>query len=266
MRTSPAWYLLPLLLILPPLDAQEIRLERDLVHQGQQSVRISTPTATWIYHLEGAGFASLLDRDRRDWISYRPGNRSAGEFRGSPNLGVFAHPGYTGDRGASTTVERVSPAHVRIRSSNAGGDWITIWDIFPTYARLTVQKAGEPYWFLYEGTPAGQLDLTTGFWGLPDGIRRPLTETWDADIEGPEWVYFGDTTSPRVLFLINHQDDSANDQFWQMESNMTVWGFGRQYRCCGRYLTQTPAQFTVGFAETTDFPSIRRGVERPSAP
>ncbi len=126
---------------------------------------------------------------------------------------------------------------------------------------MTVLKQDKPYWFLYEGTPAGKLDLESNFYVLPDGRRRPVSENWNADIQGPEWVYFGDTQSKRVLFLINHQEDEANDQFWQMEGNMTVFGFGRKYRCCERYLTAAPARFTVGFSERTEFDEVKLDIE-----
>lgn len=251
--------LLPLC-VLPMALAQPVPIEEGVMHEGQTSFRVTTQSAKWVFHAEGGGFASLYDRDGKDWISYHPGNRSAGEFRGIPNLGVVAHPGYDGAKGMKTTVEGRS----RLRSASVDGKWVTVWDFRPDYARLTIEKAGEPYWFLYEGTPAGRLDLTTGFWGLPDGKRRPMTETWNADIKGAEWVYFGDASSKRVLYLINHQDDDANDQFWQMESNMTVWGFGRQYRCCGKYMTAAPARFTVGFIESTEFGRIRKAVEKVS--
>jgi hypothetical protein len=237
-------------------------VEENVQHEGQQSIRITTQSATWIYHAEGGGFASLLDRDGKDWISYHPGNRSAGEFRGIPNLGAVGHPGYEGNRGMRTVMEEGGSKRARLRSTSADGKWELAWEFHPGFARLTIVKAAEPYWFLYEGTPAGRLDLQTGFWGLADGVRRPMDEIWNSDITGNEWVYFGDTGSKRVLFLVNHQDDAANDQFWQMESNMTVWGFGRQYRCCGRYMTGAPAKFTVGFAESTKFPAIRKAVER----
>jgi hypothetical protein len=243
-------------------SAQPMRVEEDVFHEGQRAIRVTTPAATWVYHAEGAGFASLYDREGKDWISYHPGQRSAGEFRGIPNLGLVNHPGYDGDKGARTVIEKKSAGHVRLRSVTKDEKWVTVWDIYVDRAQLTIEKAGDNYWFLYEGTPAGRLHLEAGYWGLPDGRRRPLTDTWNADIAGPEWVYFGDTSSRRVLYLINHQDDTANDQFWQMEGNMTVWGFGRQYRCCGRFLTAAPARFTVGFAETTDFRRIQRQVRK----
>jgi hypothetical protein len=46
---------------------------------------------------QGSGFASILDKDGRDWISYRPGNKAKGEYRGLPKCGQptkFFHSGY----------------------------------------------------------------------------------------------------------------------------------------------------------------------------
>ncbi|MEZ5355310.1 MAG: hypothetical protein R2762_21965 [Bryobacteraceae bacterium] len=251
-----------LLLLVLAAPAPAVAADPEIVmHEGQRSFRVKTKSATWIFHAEGAGFASLIDRDGKDWISYRPGNRAAGEFRGIPNLGTVAHPGYEGEKGSRTVAERKWRG-VRLRSTSRDGLWATTWDFRRDFARLTVDKAGGPYWVLYEGTPGGKLDVETGYWGLGDGVRRSMKDTWNADIEGQEWVYFGDERSPRVLFLVNHQDDRANDQFWQMEESMTVWGFGRQYRCCGRYMEAAPAKFTVGFVESTDFAKIKKAVER----
>jgi hypothetical protein len=191
----------------------------------------------------------------------RPGGRSAGEFRGIPNLGKFAHPGYTEGTGSDSRIESAGPLRVRIVSERHDRKYAAAWDIFPTYARLTVLKHGEPYWFLYEGTPAGKLDLRTNFQVTSSGLRRPITETWSGDLPGPEWVYFGDANSPRVLYVVNHAEDDAPDQFWQMDGNMTVFGFGREYRCCGQYLNWSPAQFTIGFAESTAFDSVSRTID-----
>ncbi|HEV3259023.1 MAG TPA: tyrosine-type recombinase/integrase [Gemmataceae bacterium] len=40
------------------------------------------PTATYLYGKKGAGFASILDKQGHDWVSYRPGDKARGEFRG----------------------------------------------------------------------------------------------------------------------------------------------------------------------------------------
>ena len=161
----------------------------DVPYEGQASVRVTTPAGVYTYHKEGAGFASIKDREGVEWIGYRPGGRAAGEFRGIPNLGSpFGHPGYTGKSGSATRIVSRGPLKVRLLSERHDKKWAAMWDIFPAYARLTVLRNDGPYWFLYEGTPGGRLDLENGFQLLPGGARKPLTEAWNGDMPGPEWI------------------------------------------------------------------------------
>jgi len=79
-------------------ETQGITVEELAGYQGQASLRIVALAATYVYHKQGAGFASLVDPDGRDWISYRSQGGSDGQYRGIPNLihpeGGF-HPGST---------------------------------------------------------------------------------------------------------------------------------------------------------------------------
>ncbi len=101
---------------------------------------------------------------------------------------------------------------------------------------------------------------------LSSGERRPLAASWAEALPAPEWLYFANDRSRRVLYLGNHQDDAAADQYWPMEGNMTVFGFGRQFRCCGRFLTAAPAMFTVDFAEWSAFAQLERAVNAATRP
>ena len=59
--------------------------------------QVETPTATYVYGKRGAGFASIIDKDGRDWVSYRPGGEARGEYRGLPKCGQptkYFHCGY----------------------------------------------------------------------------------------------------------------------------------------------------------------------------
>ncbi len=220
-------------------------------HQGQASFRIETPGATYYYHRAGAGFASLIDPDGNDWISYRPAGGSDGRYRGIPNL---IHPENDFHPGGLNSTSRLEsgPIVAVIHSETRNTSWAGRWDIFPYYARLAVLRAPRPYWFLYEGTPGGQLDLDRDWWAASDGSMRPITETWAGTLPAPQWVVFGDRAQPRVLYIVQQEADEALDQFWQMERNMTVFGFGRRFRCCDKYLTAVPAHFIVGLAPTAD--------------
>lgn len=233
----------------PPSGAALVSVSEAGEWQGQESFKIATPSATYVYHKQGAGFASLIDRDGADWISYRPSGGSAGRYRGIPNLGVCGHPGYT------NSVSRVinnGPLVATIHSETTDGAWAFAWDIFPHYARLTILRAGGKYWFLYEGTPAGKLDLPQQYCMRSPGVRTPAEEVWSGDLLAPEWVYFGDEKTNRIIYLVHHEDDDQPDQYWPMENNMTVFGFGRIYRTIERFMERAPEHFTVGLSDGGD--------------
>lgn len=224
-----------------------IVVEDGVQHEQQESLRIRAQFCTWFYHKPGAGFASLEDLDGNDWIGYTPGGGSAGEYRGIPNLGEWAHPGYDN---SSSVLEIAGPVRARIRSQTNDSAWEAHWDIFPRFARLTLDRSGGNYWFLYEGTPGGGLDANDYCVRSP-GTRTDINTDWNGDLPDPEWAYFGDESLGRIIYLVHHEDDVHSDQFWQMQNNMTVFGFGREYTCCGRYMTAAPAHFTVGLADAT---------------
>lgn len=230
--------------------------------QGQPSFRITTPSATYCYQKEGAAFASIVDPSGAEWIGYKPGGRSAGEFRGIPNLGEFAHPGYSGATGSTSALIDSSPDHVAILSERHDRKYTARWDIYPFHATMTVLTAEKPYWFLYEGTPGGTLDLKSGFQVTSDGNKRSLSERWSGHLPNPRWIYFGNAESPYVLFAARHSNDFAPDQYWPMDGNMTVFGFGREFTCCGRYLTETPARFTIGVVPNGSFDRVAGAISQ----
>ncbi len=217
--------------------------------EGWESFMIESQNATYYYHKDCAGFSSLEDQDGNDWISYAPSGGSAGDYRGIPNLGDWAHPGRD-QLNPTSELQSSGPVRVRIRSTTGDGAWEKHWDIFPRYARMTLDKSGGNYWFLYEGTPGGSLDAGDYCVRSP-GTRTEINTDWHEDLPDPEWAYFGDAGLGRIIYLVHHEDDSHSDQFWQMQDNMTVFGFGRQYTCCDMYMTAAPATFTVGLGEAT---------------
>lgn len=236
-----------------------IDLTDEVMHQEQASYKITTPAATYLYHKQGAGFASLFDPAGNDWLSYRPYGGSDGKYRGIPNLAhpeqVF-HPGGTG---CASRIISSGPLKITIASESIDGKWACTWDIFPACARLTVLKVDHPYWFLYEGTPGGKLDEAGDYCVRSNGVRLPLSERWAEAIPAPEWIYFGSATMERVLYLAHHEADEHIDSFWPMEHHMTVFGFGRNG--IEKFMTQTPSQFTIGFAEDGDFGAVQRLID-----
>ena len=209
----------------PPVQPR-ISLTDDVFDAGQDSVHVSSLEGDWYYHKQGAGFSSLVDSDGNDWISYSQAAGAEGEYRGIPNLvypeGHF-HPGATT---ATSVVTREGPLRASIESSTADG-WAVAWDIYPQYAKLTVTEAPGDYWFLYEGTPGGSLDPNSDIVVRSNGIEQLAADSWTADLDGEEWVYFGDPVVDRSLYVINHQADSAVDSYRPMQGAMTVFGFGR---------------------------------------
>ena len=60
-----------------------------------------------------------------------------------------------------------------------------------------------------------------------------------------------------LLYMYKHEHDDQVDQFWQMEENMTVFGFGRKpHEEPGTYLTEVPVNLTIGLFEMTDHESV----------
>jgi len=232
-------------------------------YREQESFKIETPNATYYYHKQGAGFASIIDEDGNDWLGYHPGGGPAGEYRGIPNMGHpegYCHPGKAV---SSSRIICAGPVKASILSESDDGKMKCVWDIFPANARLTVLKMRKPYWFLYEGTPGGKLDEDSDYCirpGTPHGVRTPASMKWDSDLSVPggpgEWLCFGD--GDRVLYLIHHEDDKAVDSYWPMRGEMTVFGFGR--KGINKFMEAVPAHFTVGFHDGSTFAEVARTV------
>jgi hypothetical protein len=214
-----------------------VRVDEIADYRGQPTLRIETGRGgaidvTYHYHRVGAGFASIVDRDGRDWISWRPGGGPDGEYRGIPNLGVgrCCHPGYGGELAMITTVEERAPARAVIRSAGAGG-FVVRWTSTPTHATLAVVRAPRTYWFLYEGTPGGAIEDGDEIVFLGSGDRIPVASgRWDRDMPDPEWVSFADATLDRSLLFAHHEPDGLPETYFRMgkgAGGMTVWGVGR---------------------------------------
>lgn len=237
-----------------------IELTDDVLDEGMATYRVKTPAATYFYQKEAGGLSSLLDIDGNDWISFHPWGGSDGIYRGIPNLvhpdNIF-HPGHAN---CTSSVRYAGPLKVTIHTLSKNGLWQCLWEIYPAHARLTILQAPEqPYWFLYEGTPGGSLDLTTDYCVRSNGLRTNMTQSWTADVPLPEWVYFEDSKLDRYLYFVHEDDDGEIDSFYQMEQNMTVFGFGRSG--LNKYLTGAPRHFTIGLADNTESTAARKIIE-----
>src|SRR5207244_24161 len=116
-----------------------VRLSEVTIHGDMDCFKVETPTATYVYGKKGAGFASILDQDGRDWISYRPGDKAKGEYRGLPKCGQptkFFHCGYgygqyKTDNVFESTVTVRAADHVRITSTALDKKSACTWDFYP---------------------------------------------------------------------------------------------------------------------------------------
>jgi hypothetical protein len=257
----------------PPVVPNPVTVD-SLTYENQLTYLIETPRADYYYHVEGAGLASMIDGDSQDWIAFHdiPGSRTAGEYRGIPNMvfvegqsaNSFFHPGFTN---ASSNVVNAGPLKVTVFSETNNPDnlWQTLWEFYPNYARMTVLNVGTSnsgdYWFLYEGPVGGAMDENDVV------VRSPGLEVsafaygdqWEETLPDPNWVYFRDATAARYLFLVDDLGDDAPDSYRPMgqthsaDPEMTVFGFGRVLHTSPNALVPrmsgTGRTFTLGFGE-----------------
>lgn len=263
----------------------------DIPYHGKASFVIetfdsnaTTRNTTYYYHKPGGAFASLIDRDGNDWISYDDtiNSKSGGEYRGIPNMGVVFHPGYSG---TSSSIVEDGPLMLTIRSVRTlnGNKWEVQWNIFPTYARMTIVQVptGEKYWLLYEGTPGGNLDYSGTNQDQiirSDQLTNNAGKKWnDTGVNipqelSPEWLYVQDAATSRYLFLIHSDDDAHPDSYrYQYDATqnppsgtmdngaMTVLGFGRKIETgVTRYLDAENVTFTLGLGESGNFTAVSK--------
>ena len=250
------------ILFIPLTGYGQITLSEHEEDEGQAAYKIETPRATYFYQPEAGGFSSMIDRDGNDWISFNRGKGPQGMYRGIPNLvfpGDIFHPGHKHCR--SEIIQNTKQL-VSIRSTSNDNAWSCVWDIYPTHATLTVTQADSNYWFLYEGTPGGSFSEEDDYFVTSDGKRHAASEHLKEQVlPAPEWVYFGDKNVARTLLLWHHDADDAVDQYYPMDG-MTVWGFGRNYQCCEKYLERTPNRFTIGFIESNDPEAVQADIEQ----
>ncbi len=271
----------------PSPSAARVRVSEVTIHGDLECFRIATPTATYLYGKRGAGFASILDKDGRDWVSYRPGGKARGEYRGLPKCGQptkFFHCGYGSgqyptDNPFTSRVTAQAAGHVRIESQTRDGRSACAWDFYPDHATLTLFRISLPtFWFLYEGTPGGQLDASRDFVIRPDGSRTALDQPWSQAVP---WVCFGAAETPVGFILVNHQElepgqvDSYVSWPFRREEDgsyqdMTVFGFGRKgYKELVEHvpdLKRLPARYSIGFIDRADFTTARAACEALDAP
>lgn len=219
----------------------------DVEAHGLAAWKIETSAATYIFQKPAGGFSSIIDRDGNDWLSYKPGGGPAGEYRGIPNAvhpeGYF-HPGST-NCVSELKMDEAGQVVINARSDN--DQWASSWTITDTAAHFTMLKAAKNYWFLYEGTPGGKIDVDTDWVVRWDGARLAASEIWKMPASGTRWYLFGDGATGRALLVVCYDAEEVIDSYWPMQKEMTVFGFGRGNG--KKYLTNTPCRFTIAMIE-----------------
>lgn len=255
----------------------------DTTLAGAPHFRIATERAVYWYDRAGGGFSRLIDRDGTDWIAFQrepwgeyPAS-AASAYRGLPNLVHGSDASGAGHPGFEQCTSRRAAADA-ITSECAGGTWRWTWTFAPEHATLQVEEVdpAHPYWFLYEGPPAGRFAPQQQYWGTNDGGPRRSTPDYfgGTPVLGAwQWAYIGDDEAPRVLFAAQHAPDEEPDLFAYLGSTdagtaapdgMVVLGFGRADEAAPQLTT--PHAFTIGFVEEaveseSDHERVARAIE-----
>ncbi|MGJ8693024.1 MAG: hypothetical protein ACSHW0_11150 [Thalassotalea sp.] len=233
---------------------------------GLASYIISTTNATYFLEKAGGGLSSMLDNDGVDWLGFhnKKGSGHKGEYRGFPNAihnqdGNYFHALNAGTDLSTSVVDIESDQHVRITFTSGNGQWQGQWDFYPERLDFTMKKvsAGYKYWVQYEGVPYGEMDNTDFWFSSADNKKHTINEPFLGDLSSvsqpaAEWIAFGDMKSPRMLYLLHHEDDEHPDNYVS-RPDMTVFGFGRSNK--DKFLT-TPQKFSLGFVESTTYQQV----------
>jgi hypothetical protein len=231
--------------IVARIPKPEVAIGTD-IYQNREHFVVETLGATYWLDKNSGGLSRLIDPDGHDWIAYKsePWNQypasAAGAYRGLPNLlfgadeSGFGHPGW--DRAVS---ERTNDT--TITSTSLSGKWKLRWEFSAYDVQLSVETSQPktPYWFLYEGPIAGRFAPNDQYFAAdtvaPTDEPRDYSKQ-ERHVDKWRWVYFGDTSVARVMYIIHEQADDAIDTFSHLgdtkngidsDNGMVVFGFGR---------------------------------------
>jgi len=232
---------------------------------GGAAYIISTPAATYYLDKAGGGLSSLVDNAGVDWLGFHraPGSGWKGEYRGFPNAvhrqdGNYFHAMNAGTDPSTSVVHGVTDQHLSISFTSDNGKWQSRWDFYPDRCdfTMTMVSPGYKYWVQYEGVPGGEMNVSDFWYSSADDQKHLIEQSFIGDLPAPEWIAFGDEDSPRMLYILHHQDDDYPDDYVS-RPYMTVLGFGRRNK--DKHL-DSPQSFSIGFVESTDYILIDRAL------
>jgi len=264
--------------------AAAVRVSEATVHGDMDCFKVETPSATFLYGKRGAGFASILDKDGRDWVSYRPGGKARGEYRGLPKCGQptkFFHCGYgygqyPTDNPFTSRVTVQEAGHARIESETRDGKSACTWDFYPDHATLTLLRIRQAHVLVPLRRDARRQPRRDRRFRRParrpqDVPRRPLVAGRPVGLfsvrakprSGSSWSTISGPSRAKLTPYVSWPFQKENDGSYQ---EMTVFGFGRKgYKELVQHvpdLKTLPARFSIGFVERADFPTARAACER----
>jgi hypothetical protein len=257
-----------LVLLLSSCSEQKVILTHgnDESAGGGEAYIITTPSATYYLEMEGGGLSSMVDKEGVDWLGFhnRVGSAHKGEYRGFPNAihkqdGSYFHAMNAKTDPSSSVISSESDNHVRITFTSDNKLWEGQWDFHPDRCDFTMSKIspGYRYWVQYEGVPGGEMDSTDFWFSSADTLSHKITAPFIGDLPAPEWMAFGDPNSPRMLYMLHHEDDIFPDDYVS-RPDMTVLGFGRENK--DKFLT-TVQTFSIGFVESKAYGDVEEVVK-----
>lgn len=155
---------------------------------------------------------------------------------------------------SAVTIE--TDQHVQIMVTSGNGKWQGQYDFYPDRLDFTMTQVSEGYhyWIQYEGVPGGDMNDTDFWYASIDDKAHPINESFLGDLPAPEWFAFGDANSPRMIYILHHENDQHPDNYVS-RPYMTVLGFGRAGK--NKFL-DTPQTFSLGFVESTEYKNIEK--------
>ncbi|MBU3004643.1 hypothetical protein KO534_14910 [Paraglaciecola arctica] len=261
------------------VGSQQQKQEVQLTHGvddsagGVSTYIISTSQATYYLEKLGGGLSSMIDKDGVDWLGFHneKGSAHKGEYRGFPNAihkqdGSYFHALNAGTALSTSVVAKESDDHIRIVFTSGNGAWQGQWDFYPERCDFTMTQisAGFKYWVLYEGVPGGEMNDDDFWYSSADSQTHLIDEPFIGDFPSPEWIAFGDVKSPRMLYMLHHEDDSHPDDYLR-RPDMTVFGFGRgninETRTATTKYLDTQQTFSIGFVESSEYAEIENSIK-----
>lgn len=212
----------------------------------QPTFEVRTPGVTFTVRRASGDIISITDRlstRQVEWLGYN-------DYRPRRTAGVVTEQRQQPHVGTNLDTDSVTARHIRLRSESAAGDWLWVWDFYPTQATLTVSRAPGRFGVLYSGTPGGQLDDSDQI-VFSSGATQSAKDSFLAPLpEGGTWLYFADPALHHSLFLIQHRSSTLRNRYETVDADSATLLFG------DGQISEIPSRFSLGLVDHTDLRSV----------